>query len=305
MKNSPEPSRRLVSARENLRKAWAALKRVNYQTPRRLAASRANVRKAQEANTGHYRLTPRRLAANLANVKKMWAAPKPPYRATERRLAAARANLSKAWAANRGHYRRTPGRLEAIRGNALRHGFYSVSLEDTLTRLREDPKEFEAHVQLIVRVFSPRDEMEQRIVRRLAEAIWLHLRLYRAQARQQADALKHYLSLAHEVSPLSPDLTLARGYSLQMLLLDQGPFQNLWLKILGRVERSLDVLVRKRTAGGRQFPSVARRIGKSMRESERREAREEMLERVLEGGPEGQEILAQVEENLKGGPAQA
>ncbi len=276
---SRESSRFLAPARENLRKARAALEAVNYQTPRRQAASRANIRKAQVTNLSRSWLTPRRLAAVRANVRR-------------------------AWAANRGHYRRTPRRLEAIRHNAVKHGFYSVSLEDTLARLQEDPKEFEGHVRLIARVFSPQDETEQRIVRQLAEAVWLHLRLFRALARWQADALRHYLSLAPEITPLSPDLTLARGYSLRAILLDQGQFHRLGLKILGRVERLISTLLRKRTGGKLRFDSNARRISRSMRESEKKEAWERMWDRVSEGGPEAERIFREVESQSRAANSQ-
>ncbi len=47
----------------------------------------------------------------------------------------------------------------------------------------------------------------------------------------------------------------------------------------------ISTLLRKRTGGKLRFDSAARRISRSVRESERKEAREQMWDSLLEGGP--------------------
>ena len=251
---SPLSSRKRAACLRNLRKAWKAPRRKAYAlTPARVEACRANLRKAAEANHLRYRKTRRRRAASLANLVKAWAANRDNYRATPARQAACRATIRLAQAAPR-----TPESYARSRFNHLKHGLTVRTLEETLHLLGETPKELAAHRLLLVRTFAPRDEIERRAVERLAEVLWRRLRLYRAQARWEADTLRHYLGdLPREIN-LSADETGARAdLLLGALLLD--PYLYRYEDQFRRhIERLLRYLLRKRASRDPHFPTDGR-----------------------------------------------
>jgi len=88
------------------------------------------------------------------------------------------------------------------RYHALKHGLSVHSLEETMAALGEDPAEFNAFARLIERTFVPRNLPEYEVVQRLAGAIWRRLRLYKAAAHWEADALRQALSSGPEVKSL-------------------------------------------------------------------------------------------------------
>jgi len=96
---------------------------------------------------------------------------------TPKRIAASRANGR----GSRGA--RTPqGRARAAAAN-LRHGFYSEALGDVLVALGEDPQRFEDLLDSLTEIWQPANEMEMRLVIRLARALW---RMERADRIQES-----------------------------------------------------------------------------------------------------------------------
>ncbi len=196
-----------------------------------------------------YRLTPRALEAMRANLAKARAAPKELiYRPTPGRRAASRANILKAIAA-----RKSPEGNAAARLNALKHGLFANRVEESVRRLKENPKEFEGHLRLFTKVFAPRDELERKLIRRLAETTWRRLRLFHAQARWEANRLKVILAFAEPAEDLSAEETESRATVLVYLLANRFPtFREAW-KLHSKVEFLLRALLRKRSGRKIEF----------------------------------------------------
>ena len=96
---------------------------------------------------------------------------------TEKRITASRKNGQRSRGA------RTPeGRSRAAAAN-LRHGFYSEALSDVLVALGEDPERFEQLVDGLTEIWQPANQMEMRLVMRLACALW---RMERADRIQES-----------------------------------------------------------------------------------------------------------------------
>lgn len=297
--------RRLVANLANLRKAHR-VNRTHYRftaarraaldkarqarkfllTPAKLAA----LRKATEANRLNFRLTPARLAAMRTNAGKMQAASVEKFRLTERRLLASRANLRKAQAVER-----APKSYARSRFNHLKHGLQVRTLDETLTLLGEDPREFQLHRDLLARAFVPQDELERKVIHRLAEAVWRRLRLYRAQARWEADMLKAHLGASPPLKTLPPELTRLRAFGLMALLLNQDCLSRWSDQLLRRVEHMLRFLLRKRLGHeDREFRGLVLercRVPKELEEMEEHWASERAVQRLLAGGPEVEAIL--------------
>jgi hypothetical protein len=227
----------------------ARAKRTFVMTPAKWAA----VRKAAEANRRHFRLTRARLAAMRANARKMQAASVQKFQMTPARQRALRANIQKAQAAPR-----TPESYARSRFNHLKHGLTVRTLEETLDLLGEKPKEWEAHQRLLVRTFAPQDEVERRVVARLAEALWRRLRLYPAQARWEADTLQHYLGDLPRESNLSVDETGARADLLLGALLLDSHLYRYENEFRRKIERLLRYLLRRRAGSDPHFPTDGR-----------------------------------------------
>lgn len=156
-------------------------------------------------------LSRRELAARRANLAKARRAPKDViYRPTAKRLAASLANLRQAMAA-----RRSEEASERVRLNALKHGVYSRELVDeSVRRLGESEREFQAHRELFVQLLVPRDEGEAALVLEMANLAWRRLRLFRAQAQREARDLGRMLAGYPEPAPLDAAETLDRMYML-------------------------------------------------------------------------------------------
>jgi len=102
---------------------------------------------------------------------------------TEKRIAASRAN------GRRSRGARTPeGRARAAAAN-LRHGFYSEALGDVLVALGEDPGRFEDLVDSLTETWQPANQMEMRLVMRLARVLWHMERADRIQESLTAEQL--------------------------------------------------------------------------------------------------------------------
>lgn len=175
-----------------------------------------------------------------------------------RKRAAILKNLEKAQAAER-----TPASYARSRHNATKHGLFVRRLEDSFRRLREKPREFQNLHALLEEAFVPSDETEATLVRRLAEAVWRHLRVYRAAARWELETLASTLKPLSRQPRLGPILTRARATQVMVALLDE---ERLWKRTrlaLGEVERMLRLLLIQRTGDpdakfhfiGRQFTS--------------------------------------------------
>jgi hypothetical protein len=195
------------------------------------------------------------LAARRANLLKARAAPQARiYRPTEKRRAASRRNLAKAQAALRA--RRTSARL-----NALKHGLFAREFgAPAFRRLGENPREFQEMRRLFRRAFAPRERPERELVERLAETCWRRLRLLRAQARREQEALGAALaSLPASRRPLTEEETEGRAHLLLSTLgtLPWNPEEE--LKLQSEIESLLRALLRKRSGGQLEFRRLSRR----------------------------------------------
>ena len=85
---------------------------------------------------------------------------------TEKKIAANRTNGRRSQGA-----RTREGRARAAAAN-LRHGFYSQAQGDVLVAFGEDPARFENLVDSVTETWQPANQMEMRLVVRLARATW-------------------------------------------------------------------------------------------------------------------------------------
>jgi len=163
--------------------------------------------------------------------------------------------------------------------------------------LREDPKEFAGLRRRLDRTFAPRDEPERKLLRRLAEALWRRLRLFRAQARWETDALQAFLGSCPRAKALSPDLARRRAFGLMSILLDQDRLAERSDWLLRRIEHMLRFLLRKRLGHeDPEFKGIVLERCRGLKELEALEneqATERALARLLAGGPEVERIIEQ------------
>ena len=271
----------------------ARKKRKFVMTPAKMAA----LRKATAANRANFRLTPARLRAMRANARKMQRGSVEKFQMTEARRRALAENIRKAQAAPR-----TPESRARSRFNHLQHGLNVRSLDETMRRLHENPRDLEAHAQRIARVFAPADPAEAKVVREIADLAWRRLRLFKAQARWEAGRLKKFFERADFVQPLDAELTRMRAMALLGLLTDHDKFFDNERRLIAAIERQLRTLARLRAGGDANFRFYSRDSEKERRryrelERERQKIQEEEqmlkhLERFLEGDPEA---IARVE----------
>ena len=203
--------------------------------------------------SGHH--SPAALAARRANLLKARAAPKARiYRPSGQRRAASRRNLAKAQAALRA--RRTRARL-----NALKHGLFTRDFSpQSCRRLREDPREYREMLRLFRRLFAPRERPERELVTRLAQTCWRRLRLFRAQAVREQEALRGALvSMPPTPRQLSEDETELRAHLVVATLFNFSGILNEALKLQSEIESLLRALLRKRSSGTLEFRMVAPR----------------------------------------------
>jgi len=177
------------------------------------------------------------------------------------------------------------------RYHALKHGLSVRSLEETMAALGEDPAEFEAFARLVERTFVPRNLPEYEVVLRLAGAIWRRLRLYKAAAHWEADALRQALSSGPEVKSLTVDETHLRACGVMALLVNEARISRSRFQLLCGVERQLRALLKIRSGGKAKFHFISRQTRKELRELEEDERYWRALDRIDEGGPEIEAIL--------------
>jgi hypothetical protein len=169
---------------------------------------------------------------------------------SERKRAAIMKNLAKALKAPR-----TPEGRARSRRNALKHGLYVRHLAGSFLRLGENPRRFAKLRALLERAFRPSDVVEIRLVNRLAEVVWRHLRTYHAAAvRAEHNVHRRLGRLLPPVSealpgprPVPSDKEVAaderRAYEvLDSMFCDQRLFDHQRLTII-EVERTLRLLL--------------------------------------------------------------
>ena len=102
-------------------------------------------------------------------------------RMTEKKLAANRRNRKLA------HGPATAKGRERIRAAHLRHGFYAQAEEVALRALGEDPAQFQELLERLWDKWNPTDALQEKLVARLARAVW---RLDRSDRMQEGYALR-------------------------------------------------------------------------------------------------------------------
>ena len=179
------------------------------------------------------------------------------------------------------------------RYHTLKHGLGkgASALEESIAALGEDPAEFNSLLRLIERTFVPKNLPEYEVVLRLAGSIWRRLRLYKAAARWEEDALRKALSSGPDVESLSVDETRLRAYGVMTLLLDEPRVIRSRFQLLGEVERQIRALLRIRSGGKAKFHFISRQSRKAERELEEEERFWRVMDRIDEGGPEVEAIL--------------
>ena len=179
------------------------------------------------------------------------------------------------------------------RYHTLKHGLGvgACSLEESMAALGEDPAEFKALAGLIERTFVPKNLPEYEVVQRLAGALWRRLRLYKAAAHWEADALRQALSSGPEVKSLTVDETRLRAYGVMTLLLDETHLSRNRFQLLAEVERQFRALMKIRSGGRAKFHFISRQTRKGRRELEEEERYWRVLDRIDVGGPEVEAIL--------------
>jgi hypothetical protein len=181
------------------------------------------------------------------------------------------------------------------RYHVLKHGLGAgvCSLEESMAALGEDPAEFKALAGLIERTFVPKTLLEREVVQRLARTIWRRLRLYKAAAHWEADALRQALSAGPEVEDLSVEETHVRACGVMTLLLNETYLSRSRFQLLAEVELQLRALLKIRSGGKARFRFISRQTRKAQRELEEDERYCTAIERLEEGGPEVEAILEQ------------
>jgi hypothetical protein len=201
---------------------------------------------------------------------------------TEKRRTAYLANLKKALAAGR-----SPRADTVIRLNALRHGLFTKLVPESVARLGENLSEFEAHRRRFAQVFAPEDDVEQRLVRRLAEIVWRRLRLHRAQACWEADRLRALFAEAPRAARLTAEETERRAYALAHVLNDFQSFFASAQQLEAQIERALRKLLRKRSGGAISFKALATRCDPRLEGLDEELSVEELLGRMQGLGTRG------------------
>jgi hypothetical protein len=179
------------------------------------------------------------------------------------------------------------------RYHTVKHGLTAGkrSLEESMAALGEDAAEFKALAGLVERTFVPKNLPEYKVVQRLASAIWRRLRLFKAAAHWEAEALRQALSSGPEVESLSIDETQMRAFGVMTLLLDESRLSHSRFQLLAQVERQLRALLKIRSGGEAKFRFLSRQTSKAERELEEEERLWRVLERIDEGDPEVEAIL--------------
>jgi hypothetical protein len=182
------------------------------------------------------------LAARRANLELARAAPRDRiYRRTRRRREASRRNIQLALA-----WRRSPQGNARARLNALKHGLAAKTSPELRAALGDAPEDFDKHLQLVARVFLPRDQEEGRLIERLAQATWRRMRIFRAQARLERLAWRRLAGPAGKVRHLTRAEVYQRADEVSKLLREGHLVENEAWKLEDRIERILATLIRQR-----------------------------------------------------------
>ena len=155
----------------------------------------------------------------------------------------------------------------------------------------EDPAELDAHRQRFAQVFAPEDDVEQRLVRRLAETVWRRLRLHRAQACWEADRLRALLAGAPRAARLTAAETEWRAYALAHALNDFQSFFAEAARLEAQIERGLRRLLRKRSGGTISFKAFSIRRDLEPEGPDEELSVEELLGRMQGLGAKGNSEL--------------
>jgi hypothetical protein len=179
------------------------------------------------------------------------------------------------------------------RYHTLKHGLGEgvCSLEESMAVLGEDPAEFKVLAGLIERTFVPKNLPEYEVVQRLAGTVWRRLRLYKAAAHWEADALRQVLSSGPQAESLTVDETRVRTWGVITLLLNETQLSRSRFRLLAEVERQLRALMKIRSGGKAKFHFISRQTRKEQRELEEEERYWRVVDRLEEGGPEVEAIL--------------
>jgi hypothetical protein len=182
------------------------------------------------------------LAARRANLELARTAPRDRiYCRTRRRREASRRNIQLALA-----WRRSPEGNARARLNAFRHGLAAKTNPELRAALGESPEDFARHLELVARVFLPRDKEEGRLIERLAQATWRHIRIFRAQARLERFAWRRLLARTGKGRRLSLEETSERAYQVSKLFAGARLVESEGSRLVGRIERILGALIRER-----------------------------------------------------------
>jgi len=106
--------------------------------------------------------------------------------------------------ANRANARKSQGPatsagLERMRDSKIQHGAYSEAPDEVLRGLGEDPEEFQELLESLQATWKPADELQARLVRRLARAMW---RLERSDRVQERMAVRRVSDAGKEMDRL-------------------------------------------------------------------------------------------------------
>ena len=247
----PASPRKRAAARQNLEKAWEALRRHWDKTPARLASSRRTIKLAQAAIRGRRRkLSPAQLAAVRRNVALARAALARRGRTPEH-LAKLRETIKLARAA------RTPASYRLHNKKILRHGLFVRSVRQTMRALGQNVAELDRRVGLLKRYFACHGPEEYKLARALAESMWRHERHYYAQADWECRTLDQLLRATEPPSRYSArdiDEMRLRAYDLLDALTNNWRFFQRDETMAGSFERLLRRLLRARF--GCNFPFV-------------------------------------------------
>jgi hypothetical protein len=165
------------------------------------------------------------------------------------------------------------------------------SLEESMAALGEDPAEYKGLAELVERTFVPKNLPEYEVVQRLAGAIWRRLRLYKAAARWEAEALRQALGSGPEAESLTVDETHLRACGVMTLLLNDTHLSGSRFQLLAEVERQFRALLKIRSGGKAKFRFLSRQTRKAQRELEQEERLWRVVDRIDAGGPEVEAAL--------------
>ncbi len=235
-------------------------------------------------------MTPAALAAKRANLVKANAVLKElGCVITGKRQAASRANLAKGRAA-----RKRAG-YASVRMNGLKDGLFAEDIVASGEILGEDLREYEEHRRQFERVFVPEDDIEKKLVRRLADTVWRRLRFYRAILRWEKAELEEIFTRAGAGERLTAEETEQRAIELAALL---GTYEQAFDRaalLQRKMATVLRALLGKRSEGKIKF-KIPRRVSPlpEFKEDPMLKVMDRLL--LLQQTAEGREALRKIRE---------